>query len=254
MSVAHINWYSLPGGKGIDLQASYDALWAINLDRDRYLMHCKLPCDKRNNSWNAILGVSKVKSFAVNPFEIWVISQANKLFRCQLPCKSAGEFQLVSAGISQVALGLDQVWTVDVGNKVGRVKFDFSRAKKHMDFKKLKWTSLEGKMKSISIAEDGDVWGVRKDDSRLVRYHPPIHKWLITDNIKAERVSVGVDYIYIVGKSGATRRCQRPCWKIKFDHLDRKICSVHAEYCGSGLFYGTTMGYKKKGNLIVGFS
>jgi hypothetical protein len=201
------------------------------------------------------MGVDKVKSFSVNPFEIWVVSEANKLFRCQLPCKAANEFQFVSSGIRHVALGLEQVWTIDTGNNVKRVRFDFARSKKQVDFKNLKWSTLDGKMNTISIAEDGDVWGIRAQDCRLVRYHAPAHKWLLADNIQAKRVSVGSDYIYIVDQKGATKRCQRPCWNIKFDPLDRQFNSIHAEFSGIGVLYGTTLEHQQgTGNLIAGLS
>ena len=250
VAIAPINWEALPGA-AIQIGSSFDTLWALN--NENKLFQCKLPCDEYTNTWS-IIPETNFQSFSVNPFEIWAVSHDNSLYRCKFPCNSLKDFQMVTQGVHKVALGLDRVWLISKDYRVGRTLLNFEGLGRFMDVRILNWKQLYGDVKAISIGEDSEVWGIRKSDRQLLRYHRPSRQWLQVANIKARRVSVGSDFIYITDLEGNAQRCSRPCWQINFVSLGKKMSSLSAEMSGPGVLYGVLNMDSKMSNLVVGFA
>ena len=123
-----------------------------------------------------------------------------------------------------------------------------------MDVRVLNWKQLYGAINTLSIGEDSEVWGVRKSDKQLLRYHRPTRQWLQVASIKARRVCVGSDFIYITDLDDNAFRCSRPCWQINFVPLGKKMSSISAEMSGPGVLYGVLKMDPKMSDLVVVFA
>lgn len=248
--VAPINWEALPGA-AFQISSSFESLWALN--SQNRLFQCKLPCDGANNDWS-VIPETNFKTFSVNGFEIWAVSPDNSLYRCKFPCNSLKDFQLVTHGVRKVSLGLDRVWLISKNNRVGRTLLNFESLGRFMDVRVLRWKPMYGSIRAISIGEDREVWAIRKGDKQLLRYNRPTHQWLQVSDVKANRVSVGSDYIYITDLDDNTLRCSRPCWQVDFEHLGKKMSWISAEMSGPGVLYGALSIDPTMSNLVVGFA
>lgn len=249
-ALAPMNWEMLPGA-AVQIASSFESIWALNSANS--LFQCKLPCDQVTNNW-AIIPESNFKWFSVNPFEVWAVSTDSSLYRCKFPCKTLQDFQLVTQGVSKVALGLDRVWIISNDFRVGRTLLNFEFLGRFMDVRVLNWKQLYGNIGDLSVGEDSEVWGIREDDRQLLRYHRPTRQWLQVSDIKAKGVSVGSDFIYLVDQDNNALRCSRPCWQVKFTPIGKKMRYISAEMSGPGVLYGSLNIDPKMANLVVGFT